>query len=171
MYKATINQTEYDIELTGKGSATLNGKEVTFDMIDVKKNAFHVIKDHRSYNVEVVSFDEEEKSYKIKVNDQVYQVALKDKFDLLLQSMGMDALASKKANDLKAPMPGLVLDIRVQVGDVVKKGDALVVLEAMKMENILKASSDVVVKKISVEKGQAVEKNQLLVLFESWAIS
>jgi biotin carboxyl carrier protein len=115
----------------------------------------------------LVSFDEEEKSYKIKVNGNVYTVALKDKFDLLLQSMGMDALAAKKVNDLKAPMPGLVLDIRVKVGDVVKKGEPLVVLEAMKMENILKATNDVVIKKIAVEKGNAVEKNQLLLLFEA----
>ena len=167
MYKAKVNQTEYDIELIGKDKATVNGEEMNIDIIDVNANTFHVIQNHVSYNAEVVSFDPEEKTYKIKVNGQIYQVALKDKFDILLQSMGMDALASKKANDLKAPMPGLVLDIRVKVGDVVKKGDALVVLEAMKMENILKASSDVVVKKISVEKGQAVEKNQLLVLFES----
>jgi biotin carboxyl carrier protein len=60
----------------------------------------------------------------------------------------------------------LVLDIRVKVGDVVKKGDPLVVLEAMKMENILKSVADVTIKKIAIDKGHAVEKNQLLLLFE-----
>jgi biotin carboxyl carrier protein len=77
----------------------------------------------------------------------------------------MDKLHSAKVNELKAPMPGLVLDIVVSEGQEVKKGDALVVLEAMKMENILKSPADVVVKKISVKKGTAVEKNQVLVLF------
>ena len=63
-------------------------------------------------------------------------------------------------------MPGLVIEARVKVGDVVKKGGAVIVLEAMKMENILKSPSDGVVKKITVEKGAVVEKNQVLVIFE-----
>jgi biotin carboxyl carrier protein len=93
-------------------------------------------------------------------------VKVKDRFDLLLQSMGMDALATKKVNELKAPMPGLVLDVRVKVGDVIKKGEPLVVLEAMKMENVLKSVADVTIKKIAIEKGNAVEKNQVLIFFE-----
>jgi biotin carboxyl carrier protein len=78
----------------------------------------------------------------------------------------MDALATKKVNELKAPMPGLVLDVRVKVGDVIKKGEPLVVLEAMKMENVLKSIADVTIKKIAIEKGNAVEKNQVLIFFE-----
>ena len=62
-------------------------------------------------------------------------------------------------------MPGLVLDILVKVGDEVKKGDPLMILEAMKMENILKSASDGVIKKINVEKKQAVEKGQVLINF------
>jgi biotin carboxyl carrier protein len=75
----------------------------------------------------------------------------------------MDAGSAQKVGDLKAPMPGLVVDIPVKEGDVVKKGDTLVILEAMKMENALKAVGDAVVKKINVKKGQAVDKNTLLV--------
>jgi biotin carboxyl carrier protein len=63
-------------------------------------------------------------------------------------------------------MPGLVLDVRVKEGDEVKKGDPLLVLEAMKMENILKSPAHAKIKKINVNKGQAVEKNQVLVSFE-----
>jgi biotin carboxyl carrier protein len=65
--------------------------------------------------------------------------------------------------DLKAPMPGLVVDIPVKEGDTVSKGDTLVILEAMKMENALKAVADATVKKIAVTKGQAVDKNTLLI--------
>ena len=158
MYKAKVNQSEFEIVLNGNNEGQFNGEAFKLDMIEAGTNRFHSIRDN---------FDEVEKTYNIKVNGNRYSVALKDKFDLLLQSMGMDALASKKVNDLKAPMPGLVLDIRVKVGDAVKKGEPLIVLEAMKMENILKASADVVIKKIAVEKGNAVEKNQLLLLFEA----
>jgi acetyl/propionyl-CoA carboxylase alpha subunit len=167
MYKAKVNQSEFDIVLNGNNEGSINGESFKLDLIKTGNNRFHIIRNNKSYTAELVSFDEDEKSYKIKVNGNVYTVGLKDKFDLLLQSMGMDALAAKKVNDLKAPMPGLVLDIRVKVGDIVKKGDPLVVLEAMKMENILKASNDVVIKKVAVEKGNAVEKNQLLLLFEA----
>ncbi len=77
----------------------------------------------------------------------------------------MDSLNSSKVNEVKAPMPGLVLDIRVSEGDEVKKGDPILVLEAMKMENIIKSPTDGVIKKINVKKGLAVEKNQVLINF------
>ena len=77
----------------------------------------------------------------------------------------MDALASKKVNEVKAPMPGMVLNILVQEGAEVKKGDALLVLEAMKMENIIKSPCDGTVKRVAATKGTAVEKNQLLIQF------
>ena len=69
-------------------------------------------------------------------------------------------------NDIKAPMPGLILEVNVKEGDEVKEGDYLLVLEAMKMENALTAPRDAVIKSISVEKGQTVEKNQLLIEME-----
>ena len=77
----------------------------------------------------------------------------------------MDNLSAKKLNHIKAPMPGLVLSILVEEGKEVKKGDALIILEAMKMENILKSPADGIVKKIAVKKGVPVEKNQLLIEF------
>ena len=70
-----------------------------------------------------------------------------------------------KLNEIKAPMPGLVVRITVEEGAEVKKGDSLLVLEAMKMENVIKAPGDAVVGKIKVNAGQAVEKNQLLISF------
>ena len=84
----------------------------------------------------------------------------------MLHSLGMDNLTNQKVSDLKAPMPGLVLDIEVREGEQVKKGDALLILEAMKMENVIKSPSDGVIKKIAVNKGEAVEKNQLILNFE-----
>ena len=75
-----------------------------------------------------------------------------------------DANASK-VKDVKAPMPGLILDIKVRPGQEVKKGDPILILEAMKMENILKSPGDGVVKEIKVQTRQNVEKNQVLILF------
>ena len=63
-------------------------------------------------------------------------------------------------------MPGLVLEIQVQAGQTVSKGDTLLILEAMKMENVLKAAADGVIKSIHVQKGAAVEKGALLLELE-----
>ena len=93
--------------------------------------------------------------------------AIKDKYDALLSQLGMDKLMGNKNNHIKAPMPGLVLRIMAQEGDTVKKGDALLVLEAMKMENIIKADGEGKVKRINVSTQQAVEKNTLLIEMEA----
>jgi biotin carboxyl carrier protein len=67
------------------------------------------------------------------------------------------------ATDLKAPMPGIVSEVKVAPGAEVKAGDILVVIEAMKMENPLKATSDAVVDTVRVQKGQEVSAGEILV--------
>lgn len=64
---------------------------------------------------------------------------------------------------VNAPMPGNILDVRVKVGDVVKAGDILVILEAMKMENEILAPQDGTVASVGVNKGDSVNVNDLLV--------
>ena len=75
-------------------------------------------------------------------------------------------MVNNKVSDLKAPMPGLVLEVSVEGGQQVSKGDGLLILEAMKMENVIKSPTDGVIKSISVNKGETVEKNQLILNFE-----
>jgi biotin carboxyl carrier protein len=113
----------------------------------------------------VVKVNTEEKTLLLKVNAVKYLLQVKDKYDELLQNLGLDNLSTKKINDVKAPMPGMVLNILVKEGDTVKKGDALLVLEAMKMENILKSPNDGTIRKVVAVKGTAVEKSQLLIQF------
>jgi biotin carboxyl carrier protein len=93
-------------------------------------------------------------------------VNVKDRFDILLEQLGMANAGVAKVNDLKAPMPGLIVSIQVQVGDNIKKGDSLLILEAMKMENVLKATGEGKIKNIKVNTRQNVEKNQVLIEFE-----
>lgn len=171
MYKVkSLNgqSTEFEIALDANnaGEGTLNGKAFKWDVAKEKEGRFHVLKDNKSYTIEVIHSDAIEKTCTLKVNGTTYSFELKDRFDELLKNLGMDKVAGGAVKDLKAPMPGLVLEVMVKAGDSIKKGDSVLVLEAMKMENNIKAVADAVVKKVSVQKGNAVEKNQVLVLFE-----
>ena len=99
----------------------------------------------------------------VRINNNIYSVQVKNRMDILLSQMGMSSASSQKANDLKAPMPGLVLKINVAEGQAIKKGESLLILEAMKMENVLKAAGDGVVKSIKVNEKSVVDKGQLLI--------
>jgi len=166
MYKITINDDNIITSEPGAdGAYILDGKKVQPDIIEIRNGVFHVILDNRSYNAEVIRHDAEEKTFYIRVNNNTYKIAMKDRYDELLHALGMDAVNASKAADLKAPMPGLVVEVAVKEGQEVMKGDKLVVLEAMKMENILKASADAIVKKVVAVKGKTVEKNEILIVF------
>jgi biotin carboxyl carrier protein len=109
--------------------------------------------------------DLQAKTLQIRLGHKTTTLQLKDRFDLLLEKMGMNAAGSGSLKEIKAPMPGLILDLKVAPGDVVKKGDVVLILEAMKMENSIKSPGDGVVKEVKVSLKQSVEKNQVLIQF------
>ncbi len=137
-----------------------------FDAIPLANQKFHVLKDYKPNSVEVISADFSSKKYTIKVNNSIYEVAIANELDQLITSMGIEKGRTKVVNAIKAPMPGLILEINVSVGQEVKTNDPLLILEAMKMENSFLSPRDGIIKSISVEKGNAVEKGQLLIEFE-----
>lgn len=163
----TEKEKTYQIEPLSDQQFLINGEEKEVDFIQLKKGKYHLIMDHQSYQLELISNDLISKELTIRVNGSDYTLKVEDRFDILLQKLGMDDLASSGITELKAPMPGLVLSIAVEAGQEVKKDEPLIVLEAMKMENVLKAPEDVIIKAISVESSQAVEKNQVLIEFEA----
>jgi biotin carboxyl carrier protein len=166
MLKVKVNnKKEHTIVFENSTNGTIDGQAFIWDIIEIKNGSFNVIKNFKSYNVEVIKSDNVEKKFLVSVNGNKYQLQVKDKFDELLKSLGLDNLNISKVNEIKAPMPGLVVDVRVSEGDNVKKGDPILVLEAMKMENIIKSPTDGTIKKINVKKGLAVEKNQVMINF------
>ena len=164
-YKISTGEKEYEVDTTGV-SGEIDRTPYTLDLLD-NHGQLHILRDHKSYTVSLVKGDFETGEFTLMVNNREYNLTARDRFDLLLEELGMQDLGASAINDLKAPMPGLVLDIPVSEGQEVSKGEALVVLEAMKMENVLKAESDGVVKSVNVAKGEAVEKNHVLIEFEA----
>ena len=155
----------WEVDQPAADTITLNGQPFTWDIADLGAGRYHVLHEGRSYNAEVVSADYATKEIVLKINGQRVELHAKDRFDLLLERLGMSNAATAKVNELKAPMPGLIVDIRVQPGQAVLKGDPLLVLEAMKMENILKAPADGTVASIKVTLRDNVQKGQVLVQF------
>ena len=102
-----------------------------------------------------------------RINGVRKEVRVMDERAQLLERMGMSVRAVVASGDIKAPMPGKVLQVLVSAGDKVEEGQALLVLEAMKMENVIKSTSEGTVSDIPVSPGQAVEKGGLLVAFEA----
>ncbi|WP_373059311.1 acetyl-CoA carboxylase biotin carboxyl carrier protein subunit [Zunongwangia sp. H14] len=157
-YKIKVNNS-YEYEFTKDEIDALDQQQIS-------ASKFHVLKDNHSFKAEILDSNFNNKKYSVKINSNSYEVDISNELDLLIEAMGLSLGSAQLLNDIKAPMPGLILDVNVKEGDEVKEGDYLLVLEAMKMENTLSAPGDGIIKSIHVEKGQTVEKNQLLIELE-----
>ncbi len=164
MYKAIVNSKSFEVEQQSD-DFIVNGEMFQWDLSKISDGYFHILHQQKSYRAEVVKVESATKTCVIKINGRTYPVELKDKFDLLLEKMGMNSQAASKVNNVKAPMPGLIIDLKVKEGDAVKVNDVLLILEAMKMENIIKSPGEGIVKSVKVKKGDSVEKSQVLIEF------
>lgn len=153
---------------------TVNGFVFTFTQHDIdaanitftSPTACNCIHHHASVNATLLTSDASGKNQQIDIAGTPFDVTIKDELDQRLEKMGLNNAAAKQIKVIKAPMPGLVLDIAVTNGQQVKQGDKLLILEAMKMENSICIHADATIKKVAVTAGQAVEKGQTLVELE-----
>lgn len=157
-YKLSVNQT-YSFDLSESDLKNL-------DALPTDKSNYHVLKNNKSFKAEITHIDFINKKYTVSVNNNVYEVAISDALDMLIKNMGIEKGRTKVVNAIKAPMPGLILEINVEVGQEVKENDPLLILEAMKMENSFLSPRDGKIKSIAIQKGNAVDKGQLLIEFE-----
>lgn len=161
--KVTMN---YKIHVDGQSFDLSKEIVGNLDMLQVGKQDFHVLQDNQSYHCKVLETNYENRTLTIEVNGSKYTLNIEDEYDILVKKMGLSAIVAHKISNIKAPMPGLVLDIMIKPGQTIEKGTPLLILEAMKMENVLKSEGDGVVKSIEVIKTQAVDKGQILIEME-----
>lgn len=164
MFSVILQDNTYSVEKIGD-ETRVNEHAITWDLKWMGDRKIHLIQGAQSLEAELLAVDLEAKTLQIRLGHKTTTLQLKDRFDLLLEKMGMNATGSGSLKEIKAPMPGLILDLKVAAGDVVKKGDVVLILEAMKMENSIKSPGDGVVKEVKVSLKQSVEKNQVLLQF------
>ena len=151
-----VNAGQFTFQLTDADNITLNNIDVNNQII---------LDNNKSKLVSVKGVDHELKRYQIQIDGRIYQVQISDAVDQQILKMNLKSKKSNQLKELRAPMPGLVRQVNVQVGDQVDAGDSLFILEAMKMENILKSPVNGTVSDLFVKPGESVEKNQILLSF------
>lgn len=159
LYRTSVNK-KYNFDITTEDVSSI-------DTVHSETNKVHLIKNNTNYDAEIRKADYLKKTYEVRINNTDYNVVISDKIDVLIKDMGFTVGAVKHVNNLKAPMPGLILEINVSPGQEVKEGDPLLILSAMKMENVFASSRDGIIKSVLVKKDDAIEKGQLLIEFEA----
>ena len=153
-FKVKVNETQYDV--TPESVRVL-------DVVRTITGKFHVNFKNVNYTSEIISADAHFKNITMRINGNFHTIKIADKYDMLIDQLGLKNATKLLGGNIKAPMPGLVLDVLVQIGQEVKAGEKVLILEAMKMENVITAQADGIVKAINVQRGNAVEKNALLI--------
>ncbi|TDD97422.1 acetyl-CoA carboxylase biotin carboxyl carrier protein subunit [Flavobacterium cellulosilyticum] len=157
----------FKVKVNGAFEFDFNKDSVSqLDAVPIEINQFHVLHQNLPYKAEIVVSDFNQKKYTIKVNSSIYHVVISDPLDQLIKEMGFETGLAKQINDIKAPMPGLILEINVIIGQTVKENDPLLILTAMKMENSYHSPRDGIIKSIAVNVGDSVIKGDLLIEFE-----
>lgn len=144
-------------------------KQEQIQNLDIQRTtsgAHHLLVNDKSVTSEIVTSDFLNRIYTVKINSNLYQVQISNQLDVLIKEMGLSLSAGQVINEIKAPMPGMILDVMVSEGQEVKEGENLLVLEAMKMENTILAPRDAVIKSINIKKGKTVSKNEVLIEME-----
>lgn len=158
---------KYSVSVNGSEFTEINSESLnTLDVITTANNDYHLLLNNKSFTAQITANHFYKKTYEVTVNNTAYTVVIENDLDRLIKQMGFEQSSNKQINKIKAPMPGLILDISVSVGQQVNEGDNLLILEAMKMENSITAPRDGVIKSLAIAINDTVDKNQLLLEFE-----
>ncbi len=136
----------------------IDDKEYTLDVEKVENGVYSVLHNGNSLNMEIIA-SEKKNHYTVNTRYQLFDIEIAP---AMPETEGLKR-STNGVEHLEAPMPGKVVAIKVQVGDIVKDGETLVILSAMKMENELKSPLHGKVTRIGVKKDDLVKDGQMLV--------
>jgi biotin carboxyl carrier protein len=159
-YLATIGDQVLEIEVNAKDQVTVNGRRLSIDFCSVAEQpVYSLIVDGESYEAYVQPTSD---GLRVLLHGQLHFVQVEDERRRRLRESPAGPIASRGELHVNAPMAGLIVAVPVEEGQVVVKGQDLVILESMKMQNELKAPRDGTVTRIRVHAGESVRPNELL---------
>ncbi len=164
-----VNDKRLEITLPSEaksGKAILNGQEINYDINPLtSKGSFSLIIDGHPHLVEVEPTGD---NYQVQVNGVNYRVStLDERRERMMKIAGDKKSTNVNLGAVRAPMPGLVVKLLTSPGATVRKGQGVIIIEAMKMENEISAPIDGIIDRILVQPGQAVEKDETLMIIKS----
>ena len=159
-YTTIIDNQEYTVEVLDEKHVSLNGQVLEVDFESVSgQPVYSLIIGGKSYEGYVYP---DEQKWQVLLHGRLYQASVEDEREKRLREAAGGGVATNGEFNLKAPMPGLVVTVPVSEGQVIQKGQVLLILESMKMQNELKAPKDGTVSRIKVKAGETVEQKQAL---------
>ncbi len=167
-YYVTIDGRTFEVELA-PDHVSVDGTVVRAELAQQPESEIHhLLVDGRSYPL-VASRGNGRGNWVLVVDGHRLEADVVDERGRAIRRITGASAAPAGPKPVRAPMPGLIVRVDVEVGQTVKQGQGVVIMEAMKMENELKAEAPGIVSKVLVKPGQAVEKGAVLVEFEAIA--
>jgi len=171
-YQAVVEDQTFDIQVKDGNCLTVNGEEVTLDLKPGRKpEHFSLILDGRSHQVWIeecqACHNGKSAVLRVHLHGFDYEVQVDTERSLKLREFAGVSGSDEELGQINAPMPGLVVKVLVETGQKVKKGDGVIIVEAMKMENEIKSPVDGIVSDVHVRDKQAVEKGEILITIGS----
>lgn len=160
-YTTIINNKQFEVEILKDGNVLVNGRPHEVDFLGLEESLYSIIQNTRSYEIAI---EEERGKYELQLGGRLYEATVLDQRAMLMAQRKGGLISG--SGEIASPMPGLIVEVLVNIGDEVTQGQTVVILESMKMQNELKAPRDGIVQKISCEAGQTVDKGNLLINIE-----
>ncbi|MDQ2931346.1 MAG: biotin/lipoyl-binding protein [Gemmatimonadota bacterium] len=165
IYVVEVNGKRYTVDIRG-GAAIVDGVNYRAAMQSVTGTPVRIVSVDDSVHRMVLRERVARGRYRLWLDGHRYDAEALDSRARAIRDMQASVAKPAGPAPLRAPMPGLIVQLRVKVGDIIAAGDGLVVMEAMKMENELRAPAPGIVRAVHVSVGAAVEKGALLVELE-----
>lgn len=164
-YFTTINGSKHEAEFLDSKKIKIDEKFFEYDYKFVSDNVIDLRIGTKNYLIDISEKDEDN-LLELGVGGNIHIAECKSELEMLAESLSGSKGESKLNKEIHSPMPGIIVKMNVIEGQNVRKGDVLLVLEAMKMENEIKAAKDCMIRKINVSERNSVEKNELLLILE-----